>query len=128
MQLDSVTQSLVEFCLVISRVRSCVDFTSIDDKEQIFSTSTPVGQVYTLTSQGCFLLLDWKGKCEPSHMILITLAPTFRKTHYNIQNNYLMPFCVLHSSLPLKLVSYIHANDMIFFFPAVQQFYLKDKR
>lgn len=75
-----------------------------------------VEKVLMLTSQGWFFFhLDWKEKCQPSHMIFITLASIFLESWYNIQSNYIIAFCILHNSLPLKLISYTHANDMIFF-------------
>jgi len=104
------------FAISINRASSCVDFMSMNtDKEQTFPTSIQAEKVFMLTRQVWFFSLDWKGKYQPSHMILITLAPIFLKSWYNIQSNYIIAFCILHNSLPLNLIRYTHANYTIFF-------------
>lgn len=116
------------FAISINRASSCVNFVSMNpDKEQTFSTSIQVEKVFMLTSPGFFFSLDWEGVCQPSHMILTTLAPMFLKSWYNIQSNYIIAFCILHNSLLLKLISYTHANDIIFFCSAATLLQKKEK-
>lgn len=114
----------------INRASSCVDFMSINPgKEKSFSISIQVEDVFMLTSKrfGCFL--PWIGKCQPPYMILIiALAPILLQSWYNNQSDYITAFCILHNSLLLKLISYTLANDMIFFFSAMQQLCLKKKK
>lgn len=118
------------FAITINGASSCVDFMTMNpDKEQTFSTSVQGEEVFMLTSRGLgfFFPIDWKGKHQPFHLIFITLAPIFLKSWYNIQSNYITAFCILHNSLPLKLISYTHANDMIFFCSAAT-FHQKKKK
>lgn len=105
------------FAISTNGASSCVDFMSTNpDKENSFSTSIQV-EVFMLTSKGFGCFFPWIGKCQPFCMIfIIALAPTFLKSWYNNQSDYIMAFCILHNSLLVKLLSHTLANYMIFFF------------
>lgn len=114
------------FSISTNGASSCVDFMSTNpDKEKSFSTSIQA-QVFMLTSKGFGCFFPWIGKRQPSCMIvIIALAPTFLKSWYNNQSDYIIAFCILHNSSLLKRLRHTLANDIVF--SAMQHLCFKKK-